>query len=179
MEIERKWKFNMEKVPTAESSTITKYRQAYLSIKPEVRIRGKQTLGNPESPECMGICCTSETYMLCMKGEGDIARDELQKELTEEEFKMAMRIGNLADEDFAHKEYYRIDIDGHTLVVGTVDKGTTTEFCYGEIEFASIEEANAFTPPEWFGEEITYDDNYKMKNYWDRNYGKVKGSSNK
>lgn len=27
-----------------------------------------------------------------------------------------------------------------------------TEFFYGEIEFNSLEEAENFTPPEWFGE---------------------------
>lgn len=35
-----------------------------------------------------------------------------------------------------------------------------------EVEFDSEEEANSFTPPEWFGLEVTYDENYKNKNLW-------------
>lgn len=39
---------------------------------------------------------------------------------------------------------------------------------YAEIEFASVEEANAFTDvPSWFGEEVTGQDEHSMKNIHD------------
>ena len=46
--------------------------------------------------------------------------------------------------------------------------GKCTEFFYGEIEFNSVEEADAFTAPDWFGEEVTSDPQYRMSNFWER-----------
>jgi len=31
---------------------------------------------------------------------------------------------------------------------------------YAEVEFDSVEEANAFTPPAWFGKEVTEDGSF-------------------
>ena len=33
-----------------------------------------------------------------------------------------------------------------------------------EVEFDTEEEANSFNPPEWFGEDITYNPTYKNSN---------------
>ncbi|CBK73647.1 hypothetical protein CIY_07540 [Butyrivibrio fibrisolvens 16/4] len=33
-----------------------------------------------------------------------------------------------------------------------------------EVEFPTIEEANSFVPPEWFGEDVTNDKNYHNSN---------------
>lgn len=33
-----------------------------------------------------------------------------------------------------------------------------------EVEFNSIEDANSFIPPEWFGEDVTYDKKYHNSN---------------
>ena len=159
-EIERKWLFNLEDVPRELSPTITHYRQAYISVEPEVRIRSKIVETNEEQAE--------ETYMLCIKSAGALTRVEVQKELTYSEFKDLMFVGNLQESDFIQKHYYTIPVGGYELTVGIVDKGTPDEFCYGEIEFPNEEAANAFIPPSWFGEDVTNDPSYKMKNYWSR-----------
>ena len=162
MEIERKWLFNMEKVPVELSETVTHYKQGYLSIYPEVRVRSKR-VENLKTGET-----TDTTYMLCIKGEGTLTRHEIQKHLTKDEFEALLEVGDIEEKDLIDKHYYTIDIDGRELTVGTVDKGTPTEFSYGEIEFNSEEEALNFQAPDWFGEDVTDDKSYKMKNYWKR-----------
>ena len=165
MEIERKWLFDINKVPTYVSKTVTYYGQSYLSIEPEVRIREKQI-------ENLGLRknhINKPTYALAIKGNGTISRHEIQKELTKEEYEALKEVGNIIDEIIIRKRYYTIPIyDKYDLTVSIVDEGTENEFCYGEIEFESEEEALAFKPLDWFGEEVTYDKNYKMKNYWKR-----------
>ena len=45
-------------------------------------------------------------------------------------------------------------------------------FIYAEIEFSSEEDAKNFKLPDFLDwEEVTYDENYKMKNYWNRTRG--------
>lgn len=160
MEIERKWLFDMEEVPTYLSQTLTHYMQGYISIEPEVRIRTKcvETLPNRYLGE--------KTYALCIKSNGTLSREEIQKDLTKEEFNSMLKVGNINKKDLIMKAYYTIPIDNYFLTVGIVDKGKPHEFCYGEIEFSSEEEALAFNTPQWFGEEVTDDPSYKMKNYW-------------
>ena len=162
MEIERKWLFDMEKVPVDQSKTLTHYKQLYLSIDPEVRVRSKvvENLVTGEK--------TYETYMLCVKGEGDLTRTEIQTPLDKNEFIRLLKENNVDLAYAIKKKYYTIPIGEYKLTVGTVDKGTEAEFSYGEIEFDSEEEALAFNPPEWFGKEVTNDKSYKMKNYWKR-----------
>lgn len=166
MEIERKWLFNMQLVPTDESETITYYEQTYLSVEPEVRIRSKHVDTNPANWKHANVACMSETYMLCIKGNGGISRVEVQKELSESEFEELKQVGNIQDTDFIKKKYYKILVEGNLLTVGTVNEGTPYQFSYGKIEFKSEEEANKFKAPSWFGREVTTDSRYKMKNYW-------------
>lgn len=168
MEIERKWLFDMSKVPVDKAVDFIKYRQAYLSVEPEVRIRGKIICRRLDH---QWVNATDEKYMICLKGNGKLSREEVQWSITSDEFQSLKNIGNIFDSDFIQKEYYEIVVDGYLLTVGTVDKETATEFSYGEIEFKSEEEALNFQPPEWFGIEVTNDDKYKMKNYWHRTRG--------
>jgi CYTH domain-containing protein len=162
MEIERKWLFNIKEVPIGLSNTLTHYKQAYISVEPEVRIRSKSVESAVYDKR------KSESYALCIKGNGSLARHEIQRSITKEEFEALKEIGNINDEMFIRKHYYTIPIGTYDLTVGVVDERSSSEFCYGEIEFESETEALQFQPPFWFGKEITDDSNYKMKNYWKR-----------
>jgi CYTH domain-containing protein len=162
MEIERKWLFNIKEVPIGLSSTLTHYKQGYISVEPEVRIRSKSV------ESAIHDKCTSESYALCIKGNGSLTRQEIPKSITKDEFEALKEIGNINDDMFIRKHYYTIPIGNYELTVGVVDKGSSSEFCYGEIEFESETEALQFQPPFWFGKEITNDPDYKMKNYWKR-----------
>lgn len=158
MEIERKWLFKSIAAP--EGTTVLGeyfYKQAYISINPEVRIRARRAAGEDNF-----------TYALCIKSKGSIERIEVQKELTEKEFHELMIVGNINEDNFITKHFYRYVVNRHELTLGAADIGKPTEFFYGEIEFNSVEEADAFTAPDWFGEEVTSDPQYRMSNFWER-----------
>lgn len=157
MEIERKWLFSSPNAPEGvKLLRHEKYGQAYLSIEPEVRIRWRLILD--EDP----------TYRLCIKGKGTIIRHEVEKDLLRKEFEQLMEVGHLEFNDFIIKNTNFYDINGRILALGVTDIGRESAFMYGEIEFPTIEEANAFVAPDWFGKEVTNDPSYKMANYWAR-----------
>ena len=159
MEIERQWLFDIDKVPMHSSFGYKDMEQSYLSLEPEVRLR-KETLKS--------IFESDPTYWITIKGNGDLSREEINKEITKEEYEALKRIGNITEDKVIKKIHWETYIDQYKLELNIVDKGTENEFCYGEIEFGSEEEALAFEPLDWFGEEVTYDNSYKMKNYWKR-----------
>ena len=71
-----------------------------------------------------------------------------------------MMIGKPAIE----KDYYTYLVDNHKIEVSQVDN----EWYYAEVEFNNEIEARGyqFLWPELVIEEVTYDDKYRMKNYW-------------
>ena len=152
MEIERKW--HMKQEPKLLALTHTRMSQSYLSLTPEVRIRRYEDLmhGDPNR------------YDLTIKSEGTLAREEIIKDLTADEYRILLEMtGGLPPIVKDHKTF---DWQGHTLEYSVVDSERGGGFSYAEIEFPSVEEANVFTPPAWFGEETTQQQTYRMKTYW-------------
>lgn len=156
MERERKWLFNeFPQDQTYIEESI--YKQAYLNVEPEFRIRSKQPISS-----------ILTTYKLCIKGKGTLERIEVEKDLTKSEFNELMIVGNISNSNFIYK-YTRVYlIDNQKLYISSVDKDRDSKFMYGEIEFNTIEEANKFIAPDWFGKEVTDDQYYYMANYWNR-----------
>ena len=163
MEIERQWLFDINKVPERFCFCHKDMEQSYLSLEPEVRLR-------KETPNLIFelVLKSDPTYWITIKGNGDLSREEINKEITKEEYEALKRIGNITEDKVIKKIHWETYIDQYKLELNIVDKGTENEFCYGEIEFGSEEEALAFEPLDYFGEEVTYDNSYKMKNYWKR-----------
>ena len=152
MEIERKW--HMLREPDLPVLSYTRMYQSYLSLLPEVRIRRYEDLmgGKPDR------------YDLTIKSEGTLAREEIIKELTAGEYRILLSmIGAIQPIVKDHKTF---DWQGLTLEYSTVDSDQNTGFSYAEIEFASVEQATAFSPPSWFGEETTEQQTFRMKTYW-------------
>ena len=148
MEIERK--FKLIEFPNLPEVAFLDQWQGYLATDPEVRIRRTEN-------HTKGI----ETYILCIKSVGDLVRHEVETEITREQFE---ELASMLDYPLIHKELhaYRLP-DGHVMECSRVDDGA---FSYAEVEFASVEEANAWTPPEWLGREMTYEKGFKMRQYW-------------
>lgn len=148
MEIERK--FKLIEFPSLPEVAFLDQWQGYLATEPEVRIR--RTENHTE-----GV----ETYILCIKSVGDLVRHEVETEITREQFE---ELASMLDYPLIHKELhaYRLP-DGHVMECSRVDDGA---FSYAEVEFASVEEANAWIPPEWLGREMTYEKGFKMRQYW-------------
>lgn len=151
MEIERKFLIDRfpEDYPLLKEAVVY---QGYLSVKPVVRIRSMQEENGHVS------------YILCFKGEGTLARKEIELELKKETFE---ELQELLPAPMIRKDYkvYRLP-DGHKLECSLVDRGSQTEFMFAEVEFDSIEEAKRFTPCDCLGREVTEERGYSMGAYW-------------
>ncbi len=156
LEIERK--FLVDGFPEGLELLSEVYiEQGYVSFNPEVRIRKAVERG-----------CEKEEYYLTIKGDGDLARREIETEVTAAFYEDT---ADFLGVDVVRKDYKKYRFGQWELEVSHVDAGADWEFYYAEIEFSSEEEANAFVLPEYLGKEITYDENYKMKNFWKRTRG--------
>lgn len=154
MEIERKFLIDSfpEGLPLLEEATVY---QGYLAVDPVVRIRSKET-------------DKGKSFILCFKGDGTIARQETELEITEAVFR---ELKALLKHPLVRKDYKIYALPGgERLECSLVDRGTPTEFYYAEVEFRSIEQANAFQPPAFLKKDVTEDRSYSMGNYWARKY---------
>ena len=153
LEIERK--FLVDGFPeNLELLSEVYIEQGYVSFEPEVRIRKAVVLDT-------GV----EEYYLTIKGDGDLARREIETEISREFY---ADTANFLGVNVVRKDYKKYKLGQWELEVSLVDVGTDWEFYYAEIEFPTEEAANAFEFPEYLGKEITYDSYYKMKNFWKR-----------
>lgn len=157
MEIERKWLVNgfpdNEPWPCIRKAIV---RQGYISTAPAVRIR--------ETVDERGAC-----YMLCFKGKGTLAREEVELPLTKEQFEQLCVFtgSNLITKNY---RVYQLPNE-RRLEVSCVDEGSATSFWYAEVEFDSVEQANAFVPPAYLGEDKTEDPAFSMSAYWRKTRG--------
>ena len=139
MEIERKYLISHIPFDIA-GYPFHQIEQAYLSTAPVVRVRQED-----------------DTYYLTYKSKGLMAREEYNLPLTAESY---AHLKAKADGNIISKRRYLIPLsDGLTIeldVFATPFDG----LWLAEVEFESEEQANTFTPPEWFGEEVTWSSEY-------------------
>ena len=139
MEIERKFLIPVlpEKLETYPHRRI---EQAYLCTEPVVRIRRQD-----------------EDYILTYKSTGMMAREEYNLPLTKEAYE---HLKEKADGIVLSKTRYLLPLpDGLTIELDVFD-GTYEGLWLAEVEFESIEQAESFVPPVWFGEDVTYSGKY-------------------
>lgn len=151
MEIERKWLIDGFPcgLPLLKEACV---RQGYISTRPVVRIRESAYNG-------------ASSYILCFKGEGTLAREEIETEISKELFD---RLTVFTGKDLVSKDYKVYALPGgEKLEVSLVDAGLPTQFYYAEVEFPTIEAANAFVPPDFLGEEKTENAAFSMSTYWE------------
>lgn len=152
MEIERK--FLIDRFPEGyqlkEESTLY---QGYISVMPTVRIRKKVSL--------KGV-----SYKMTVKSSGEMVRHEVEFDIPETKYNELAEVF-CPNPIVKLKRNYLLP-DGKVLECNLVDEGKDTEFMYAEIEFDSVEEAESYPLPDCLGEEVTYDNSYKMNNYWKR-----------
>lgn len=143
MEIERK--FLVKKTPeNLESYPCQKIAQGYLNTNPVVRIRK-----------------SNDEYYLTYKGKGMMVREEYNLPLNHEAFDhMVTKIDGLLIE----KRRYLIPLnDGLTAELDIFD-GALAPLQLVEVEFDSVEAAETFTAPDWFGEDVTNSGKYHNSN---------------
>ena len=141
MEIERKYLITAP--PKGyESWECHKIEQAYLCTDPVVRIRRE-----------------NDQYYLTYKSKGLLKREEYNLPLTKEAYEHLLA---KADGIVLTKRRYKKPIEGTELVIELdVFSGEYEGLILAEVEFPSLEEAERFIPPEWFGEDVTLSGQYQ------------------
>lgn len=138
-EIERK--FLVKEMPADLDKYEKKYiRQAYISLKPVMRLRQQD-----------------DEYIFTFKGLGTIKRLEFEYPLTKEEFET---LWNKIESNVIEKTRYLIPIDDSTTAELDIYEKEFDGFENVEVEFKTEEAAKAFKAPEWFGKEVTEDKHY-------------------
>lgn len=142
MEIERKYLIE---------NPISNYRdypcrlieQGYLSTSPVVRIRKED-----------------DSYYLTYKAKGLMIREEYNLPLTKDSYEHLIK---KADGNILSKKRYRIPMPGsdHLIIELDVFEGRFQGLLLAEVEFNSLEEADGFIPPDWFGKDVTYSGEYQ------------------
>ncbi len=141
MEIERKYRIT--RLPEGYGDCPhTEIEQAYLCTEPVVRIRRDGT-----------------DYYLTYKSKGLLCREEYNLPLTKEAYEHLL---TKADGIVLSKTRYRIPLGDTGLTIELdIFHGTYDGLMLAEVEFATREEALSFTPPEWFGEDVTFSGQYQ------------------
>lgn len=136
MEIERK--FLIHTLPDhLEFYPHDTIRQAYISTDPVIRIRQK-----------------NDSYILTVKSSGLLAREETELPLSADSFSHLM---TKTEGIVIEKVRYRIPENDDLLIELDIFSGVYDGFIMAEVEFPSIEQAESYQPPSWFGREVTND----------------------
>ena len=141
MEIERK--YLIEQLPDGyDSWPSSLIEQGYLCTDPVVRVRRD-----------------GDDYYLTYKGKGLMAREVYNLPLTEEAY---LHLLAKADGNILTKRRYRIPVSGTDLTVELdIFSGKFEGLILAEVEFPDQEQADSFTPPDWFGREVTFTGEYQ------------------
>lgn len=140
MEIERK--FVVKYLPEGiDDAPYTDIRQSYISVEPVIRIRK-----------------ADDEYILTIKGRGDISREEKEIFISRQEYENLRK--KAETREVVKRRYFYPLEDGHTAEID-IYEGELDGFKIVEVEFESIEEAEAFTPPDFFGKDVSRIDDYK------------------
>lgn len=140
MEIERKFltkevPFSLDAYPSCQIS------QCYISLSPTIRLRRQD-----------------QDFILTVKGKGLMAKEEFELPLSREEYEKLLE---KAETPSVEKRRYLVPLEGGLMAEVDVYEGPLLGLMTTEVEFPSIEEAQTFLPPLWFGKDVTMEKAYK------------------
>ena len=142
MEIERK--FLIKSLPTdINSYTFHIIEQAYLCTDPVIRVRKED-----------------DNYYMTYKGKGLMAREEYNLPLNRMAYE---QLKSKAEGNIITKKRVLIPYLKYTIELDLFAE-PFAPMQLAEVEFESEEEALAFTPPDWFGQDVTNDQTYHNSN---------------
>lgn len=145
MEIERKFLINAANLPkNLDSFACHRIEQGYLCTGPVVRIRRQD-----------------DSYFLTYKSKGLLAREEYNLPLDKEAYE---HLKPKADGILIAKTRYLIPEKNDLTIELDIFDAPYEGLYLAEVEFSSEEEANSYTPPAWFGEDVTYSVKYHNSN---------------
>ena len=153
MEIERK--FTIKTLPKNLSDYPCRHlEQGYISVNPVVRVRKQD-----------------DEYILTVKGKGMLTREEYELSLSEESY---YHLKTKCDGNVISKKRYLIPlvtpafspecpkelIPDKLVIELDVFDAPFAPLVIAEVEFASLEAAQAFIAPDWFLEDVTQNPEY-------------------
>lgn len=141
MEIERKYLIDAHMLPSDfESFPCRLIEQGYLCTEPVVRIRRD-----------------NEEYVLTYKSKGLMIREEYNLPLTAEAYThLKVKI----DGRLISKKRYMIPLTDTLTIELDIFLSDLAPLILAEVEFPDEAVANAFTPPNWFGKDVTFSSEY-------------------
>ena len=139
MEIERK--YLVKSIPeNLKDYPCRVMEQGYLNIAPVIRIRKD-----------------NDNFELTYKSKGLMVREEYNLPLTKEAYEhLLLKI----DGRLIKKRRYMIPLEGNLTVELDVFEGALAPLILAEVEFPDEDSALSFTPPDWFGEDVTFSGKY-------------------
>lgn len=148
MEIEKKYLVNRmpEKLEQYDRWEI---EQCYLCAHPAIRVRRKNDQYLLTYKNRPGSQSLEESSSLCIS-------QEVEVPLTREAYE---HLKKKADGICIIKTRYRIPYRDHVIELDLFH-GSYDGFCLAEVEFCSVQEGMDFTPPEWFGRDVSGDYHY-------------------
>lgn len=150
-DVERERKFLVADVPDHASPGV-ELRQGYLAIDHPVSVRIRDA--------------GDEGCTLTVKAGSGATRAELEWEIARDTFDVLW--GHTGRRRIA-KTRYRLPHDGHTIELD-VFHDALDGLVVAEVEFADERALDAFSPPDWFGEEVT--DDHRYTNAWLAEHGR-------
>ena len=104
-----------------------------------------------------GYLCTDPVVRIRRSNDNYMVREEYNLPLTREAYEHLLpKIDGL----LIAKTRYLIPLTDRLTAELDVFEGVLSALTLVEVEFDSVEEANAFVPPEWFGEDVTESGKY-------------------
>lgn len=139
MEIERK--YLIQKLPDDLSSfPVRTIEQGYLNTSPVVRIRKD-----------------NEKYELTYKSKGLMSREEYNLPLNQEAYE---HLKSKIDGRLIKKKRYMIPLSEMLTIELDIFEDDLAPLILAEVEFPDEDTALSFTPPDWFGEDVTFSVQY-------------------
>lgn len=139
MEIERK--YLVRSFPSdPEQYPCTELEQAYLCTDPVLRVRKD-----------------GDRFYFTYKGKGLLTREEYNLPLNQEAYE---HLKAKADGRILTKTRYRISLTNSLTAELDCFHGDLEGLSLVEVEFPDVKASEEFVPPEWFGEEVTFEEAY-------------------
>ena len=149
MEIEKKYK--IRNLPeNYKDFPCKKIEQGYLCKEPTVRIRK-----------------SNDDYILTYKSRFGLDPELLQAGCVANEVEVPLsregyeHLKEKVDNHMVYKTRYLVPLEKNLTAELDVFEKHLKGLMIVEVEFPSIDGASDFNPPDWFGEEISFDDRYK------------------
>jgi adenylate cyclase len=152
-EIERKFLIDPKKAPyELEKLPYQDIVQGYVtSIEKDLTFRLRHILHRNQDGQPLG-----EEWFQTVKGKGTKIRDEYEIRLLREQF---TQMWKLCDRLTVHKWRYDLPCEDGILYLDCY-KNELGGLWTLEVEFETLEDCDKFTPPSWFGKEVTEDYTY-------------------